>query len=178
MAIQALIDAEVDFVLIGGLALAAHGSVLDTHDSDIMYSRDPANIDRLASALEGMGVRLRGVEDDLPFRPDARTLRAGSNFTFDSQFGPIDILAEVSGVESYGDLKARAGRAKWGKQRVHVASIDDLIAMKTAAGRTKDKRALDDLVWLKELGPDPEIEEPGGAPSARLTSPGQSDGSP
>jgi hypothetical protein len=156
--VQLLVDAGVDFVLIGGLALAAHGSALDTRDTDVMYNRDLENIYRLAAALGVMDVRLRGIDEELPFKPDARTIRAGSNFTFDSSFGPIDVLGEVAGISSYAGLRDRAGRAKWGEQTVLVASIDDLIAMKTAAGRSKDLRALDDLAWLKKLGPDREID--------------------
>lgn len=148
----------MDFVVIGGLALNGHGSTLITNDTDIMYDRDLENIDRLAMALGGMDVRLRGIREELPFVPDARMIRAGSNFTFDSSFGPIDVLGEVAGVSSYAELRDRAGRAKWGEQTVLIASIDDLIAMKTAAGRSKDLRALDDLAVLKELGPDREID--------------------
>ena len=57
---EALQQAEVDFVVIGGVALNLHGSALITSDTDVMYARDAENVGRLASALAQLDVRLRG----------------------------------------------------------------------------------------------------------------------
>lgn len=149
--IDALKRADVDFVVIGGVALGLHGSALVTYDTDVMYARDRENIERLAAALGELEVRLRGVPADLPFRPDAKTLQAGMNFTFTSDSGDLDILGEVGGISSYEGLRTRARIMRLGGQEAHVASVQDLIAMKQAAGRTKDKRALDDLAAILEL---------------------------
>lgn len=149
--IDALKRAEVDFVLIGGVALGLHGSALVTYDTDVMYARDHTNIERLAAALGSLEVRLRGVPEDLPFRPDAKTLQAGLNFTFTSGSGDLDVFGEVKGVSSYEGLRTRARVMRLGGQDIHVASVQDLIEMKSAAGRRKDLRGLDDLAAILEL---------------------------
>jgi len=138
-------------VIIGGLAVTLHGSALLTEDIDVMYGREAENIERLAAALAGLEVRLRGVPDDLPFKPDAKTLMAGQNFTFTTQYGPFDVLAYADGAPSYSDLRERAVRMEFDAREVLVASLDDLIAMKAAAGRSKDLRAIDDLEAIREL---------------------------
>jgi predicted nucleotidyltransferase len=149
--VQALQQAEVDFVVIGGVALNLHGSALITSDTDVMYARDAENVGRLASALAQLDVRLRGAPADLPFHPDAKTLRAGMNFTFTSRFGDLDVLGEVAGITSYEGLRTRARLMRLGGRDVPVANVHDLIAMKRAAGRTKDLRGLDDLAAILEL---------------------------
>lgn len=137
--IEALAEAEVDFVLIGGLAGGAHGSAYPTYDLDVMYARDRQNLERIASVLTELGATLRGAPTDLPFLLDAKTLEEGANFTFSTRLGSVDFLAFPTGAPPYEKVRADAGTIEIGGHPVRVASLDHLIAMKEAAGRTKDK---------------------------------------
>jgi hypothetical protein len=138
--LRTLLKHDVDFVLIGGLAGIARGSSYPSYDLDIAYARDPQNLERLASALRELGAELRGAPSDVPFKLDARTLRAGSHFTFQTPYGSLDVLNDPDGAPSYDKLKAAAGeRADVEGEPILVASLDHLIAMKEASGRTKDK---------------------------------------
>ena len=138
-AIEALADAEIDFVLIGGLAGIAHGSAYPTYDLDIMYSRDRTNLERLAKLLRDLGATLRGTPPDLPSLLDAEALEQGGNFTFDTQYGALDILAYPEGAPKYEEVKKAADQIDYSGRSVRVASLDHLIAMKDAAGRRKDQ---------------------------------------
>ena len=93
----------------------------------------------LASVLAGLDATLRGAPADLPFRPDADTLQAGAHFTFVTRYGPLDILDRPDGSPPYVDLRSAAKDATVRGHNVKVASLDHLIAMKEASGRTKDK---------------------------------------
>jgi hypothetical protein len=137
--LEALADANVDFVLIGGVAGGAHGSAYPTYDVDVMYARDRDNLERLASVLRALGASLRGAAEDLPFPLDAKTLENGGNFTFQTRFGPLDVFAFPSGAPPYERLRADSESVEIGGRTMRVASLDHLIAMKEAAGRTKDK---------------------------------------
>jgi hypothetical protein len=99
--LRQLTTEQVEFVLIGGQAMIAHGSAYITKDVDICYSRTVRNISRLAAALESIHPHLRGVPKGLPFRFDAATIQAGLNFTLDTDLGAIDVLGEVSGIGGY-----------------------------------------------------------------------------
>ena len=65
--LKKLLQHNVRFVVIGGVAAALHGSPMLTADVDISYERSPGNLERLGAALAEMNARLRGVEEDLPF---------------------------------------------------------------------------------------------------------------
>jgi hypothetical protein len=134
-----LVDEEVDFVVIGGVAGGAHGSSYPTYDLDVAYARDRPNLDRLASALRRLDATLRGAPPDVPFLLDAETLENGSHFTFSTRYGPLDILSDPDGAPPYPELKARAVRERVRGKGVAFASLDHLIAMKETSGRTKDK---------------------------------------
>ncbi|HEX3174365.1 MAG TPA: hypothetical protein VHQ43_09135 [Solirubrobacterales bacterium] len=140
----------VDFVVIGGLAGLAHGSAYPTYDLDIAYARDRANVSRLVSALEEIGVTLRGAPAELPFQLDARTIENGSNFTFDSPYGSFDILGEAAGIARYEELRTEAVVATIAEIEVRVASIDHLIAMKRAANRPKDKLMVEEYIVIAD----------------------------
>ena len=137
--IEALAEAEVDFVLIGGLAGGAHGSAYPTYDLDVMYARDGRNLERIATVLTELGASLSGAPPELPLVVDAETLERGANFTFSTSLGSLDLFALPAGAPPYEKVRAAAETIDIGGHRVRVASLDHLIAMKEAAGRTKDK---------------------------------------
>ena len=128
----------VDFVVVGGLAGMAHGSRYPTDDTDVAYARATGNLERLAAALEELGATPRGAPPDVPFVLDAVSLANGANFTFDTTFGPFDILGDPAGAPRYEELHRDGVDATLFGVRVRVASLDHLIAMKEAAGRPRD----------------------------------------
>ena len=149
-ALRALSAADVEFVLIGGVAARLHGSPSLTRDVDICYLRDGDNVERLAAALGSLHARLRGVDDDVPFVLDAATLLAGANFTFTTDVGDVDVLALPAGVEGYAELAAHAEVVDLDDMSILVTTLDDLIRMKRAAGRAKDRAEVEILAALRE----------------------------
>lgn len=122
--LRSLVEFDVDFVVIGGLAVAAHGYVRATKDLDIVLQPDNANRQRLVEALKSL--------DTNPIDHDVRT-RAGR----------IKILASVAGVETYGELRERVFEIDLPTVgRVLFAGYDDLVAMKCASGREADQQDL------------------------------------
>jgi hypothetical protein len=146
--LRALVDGKVDFVVIGGVAAVLHGSARATFDLDICFANDAANLDALGRVLTGLGARLRGVADDVPFIADGATLKRVDVLTLTTIAGDLDVLRVPSGAPRYDVLRAHADRFDVGGFEVSVASVEDLIAMKTAAGRDKD---LGDVAELEAI---------------------------
>lgn len=143
----------VRFVVVGGLAGNFRGTADVTNDLDVCYARDAENLERLAAALEELDARLRGpgVPDDVPFVADALALQHGDTFTFVTSAGAFDILATPSGTTGFEDLDTGATSIDLGRGLlVRVASLDDLMRMKRAAGRPKDLIQLEHLGALRE----------------------------
>jgi hypothetical protein len=145
-----LIEHGVDFVLIGGQAGISHGSTYPSYDLDVVYARNHDNIVRLVAALGEIGVRLRGAPPDLPFQLDARTIENGANFTFDTPYGDLDVLGDADGMRSYEDLRSGSVEREVFGHLVRVASLDHLIAMKKAAGRSKDKLMVEEYIVIAD----------------------------
>lgn len=150
-ALATLVHHDVRFVVIGGVAAAAHGSPSLTGDLDICYARDDQNLERLAAALIELGARLRGAEDDVPFVVDARSLAAGDHFTFTTVAGDLDCLGTPAGTSGFDDLAANAAELGVDEMTVLVAAVEDLIRMKRAAGRAKDRAELEILGALRDV---------------------------
>jgi hypothetical protein len=148
--LQVLQQHRVQFVTIGGVAGTLHGSPSFTNDLDVCYEREKENLERLAAALGELEARLRGVDDDVPFLLDAETLGAGDHFTFVTKYGDFDCLGMPSGTRGYDDLITRARDMDLDGLTVAVASLDDLIAMKQAAGRPKDRIEVEVLGALRD----------------------------
>lgn len=146
----ALNGAGVRYVVIGAVAGRMLGSPSLTGDLDICHARDPENLRALAGVLDGLRARLRGVADDVPFRLDARTLGNGDAFTFSTDAGDLDVLATPAGTTGFDDLIRLAESVDIDGLEVRVASIDDLIRMKRAAGRPKDLIEVEVLAALRE----------------------------
>ena len=138
--LHTLLEHRVDFVLIGGLAGIIHGSSYPSYDVDVAYARDDDNLERLAAALRELRATLRGALKDVPFQLDAKTLKNGAHFTFETEFGSLDILSDPDGAPPYIRLREDAGEpVEFEGEWIRVATLDHLIAMKEASGRNKDK---------------------------------------
>ena len=96
----------------GGVAAILHGSARVTFDLDLVYDRSPANLEKIVRALGPFNPYLRGAPPGLPFKFDVQTLRQGSNFTFTTSEGPIDLLGQLSGVGDYRAVRANAIEAE------------------------------------------------------------------
>jgi hypothetical protein len=152
--LRALVDGKVDFVVIGGVAAVLHGSARLTFDLDICFANDRANLDALGAVLTSLDARLRGVPEDVPFVADGATLKRVDVLTLTTVAGDLDVLRVPSGAPRYDVLRAHADRFDVGGFEVRVASIEDLIAMKTAAGRDKDRSDIAELEALLRLRAD------------------------
>jgi hypothetical protein len=146
--LHALLDRRVRFVLIGGLAGAIRGSPVITGDVDICHARDRENLSRLAETLGGLTARLRGAPPDVPFQLDVPALEAGDRFTFATELWALDCIGTPAGTDGFADLDASATDESLDGIVVRVASLEDLIRMKRAAGRRQDQIAVE---WLEAL---------------------------
>jgi hypothetical protein len=140
-----LARAEVDFVVIGGVAVVVQASPRFTRDLDITYATDNANLERLAALLHSLGARLRRVDEDVPFTPDVRTLRRTELLTLSTRDGDLDLLAHPPGSAGYAALRRRADVVVLDGVSVRIASLEDLIEMKRAAGRPQDELDIESL---------------------------------
>jgi hypothetical protein len=136
---------EVRFVVIGGVAVGAHGYVRGTEDLDLVPDPDPSNLDRLTESLGELESTLPTV--GRPFDPstDLRVIRGGGNVTADTRFGGLDIVQRAVGVPSYSELARDAIGSNLLGVPVQICSLARLRAMKQAAGREQDRADLANL---------------------------------
>ena len=141
---------EVDYTVIGGVAVQVHGHRRTTMDLDVVPAPDAANLERLARALAELGAHPR----DLPGgAPTAEQLAAAPIVpALTTAHGQLHILRDVPGAPPYADLRARALLVDFDGIPLAIAGLDDLIAMKRASGRPQDARDIAALTAL--LDPD------------------------
>jgi hypothetical protein len=146
--LRALFEHGVEYVLIGGLAVQTHGHVRTTNDADLIPAPNPANLERLAAALQALDARVlnQGHEDTAV---DAAMLPRSTIWQFATRDGGIDVMHEVPGGGPYEDLSQRAMHVRLGEIDVPVVDLDDLIRMKLARARPVD---LADVAALTDPG--------------------------
>jgi hypothetical protein len=148
--IRTLVDAGVDFIIVGGVAATVHGSARLTRDVGVVYARSPENMRRLVGALAPHNPYLRGAPQGLPFLWDLNTIQRGLNFTLTTRLGDLDLLGEVTGGGGFEQLREHASSVRVFDRDVHVLDLDWLIRVKRAAGRPRDLEAVAELEALRE----------------------------
>jgi len=133
----------VDFTVIGGIAVIAHGHPRNTRDIDLVAATDRPNLERLSAALRELNADAHPLGIEL----DPETLANGANFTLTTDAGGLDLFNEVPGGVPYEDLRARALVVELSGLSIRIAGRDDLIRMKRAAGRPQD---IDDIAALTD----------------------------
>lgn len=143
--LRALVDADVRFVVIGGIAVAAHRVVRATEDVDIVPDPAAGNLTSLCDALVGLDARLlrspdRGIDASV-----RTALARGRNLTVTTSQGDLDVVQRLPGVPSFADLWADSFEASLFGVHFRVCSRKHLVAMKQARGEAIDRADLERL---------------------------------
>jgi predicted nucleotidyltransferase len=147
--LRRLADANVDFVVVGGLALNAWGVIRGTKDVDVVVSSEIENLRQVAAiAVEAnghvqQGEALLGSQFSI-----AAALADGAQVAIETDLGRLDVIQGLDGVPAFEELRSRATEAEILGSKVWVCSLEDLKTMKRAAGRTRDLADLEDLEAL------------------------------
>ena len=153
--VRRLVDAGVEFALVGGFAAVAHGASRPTRDIDICCPVTEQNLAALLLALRGLNPCFRST----PARPrlpgSVEELKGFKRLYLDTDLGELDVLDEIAGVGGFEAVRAHSVQLELWDRRVWVLDLDALIAAKRALGREKDREALRELELLRA-----KLEEP------------------
>ena len=139
---------EVEYIVVGGFAVSAHGHVRATKDIDICPNPKKDNLRRLAAALEELEatpIDLEEFKGEFDLEPDYEGLQQGGNWTLMTKHGRIDVLQTFSledvedGLGGYSDIAARAVYRDLRGRKLRFCGYEDLLSMKRAAGRPVDE---------------------------------------
>jgi predicted nucleotidyltransferase len=141
-----LVQANVRFVVIGGLALGSWGVVRGTKDCDIVPDRAPENLEALARVAVELGGHVQLGESLLGSeRSIAALLGSGERALIATRLGDLDVVQGLDGVPPYAELRASAIDVEMAGVTIAICALEHLRAMKKAAGRPRDLVDLDDL---------------------------------
>ncbi|MBJ7519171.1 MAG: nucleotidyl transferase AbiEii/AbiGii toxin family protein [Solirubrobacteraceae bacterium] len=158
--LTALIDGDVDFLVVGGIAVQAHGHARTTKDLDVLVRRDPQNYERLAAVMDVIHAAETAEELTgfltLDPRDPVDLARAGM-LAVSTPAGRIDILNRAAGADEFDAMRSRALMLDLQGRAVPVVDLDDLIAMKRAAGREQDRRDIAALIEAAGERPPPGV---------------------
>lgn len=144
--LRRLAEANAEFVVVGGLAMSAWGVVRGTKDVDVVVAPDIENFKKVAEVAVAAGGHVQQGEALLgtPFSI-AAALASGEQVPIETDLGRLDVVQGLDGVPSYEELRSRATESEILGVTVAVCALEDLKAMKRAAGRTRDLADLEDL---------------------------------
>jgi predicted nucleotidyltransferase len=146
-----LTRADVEFLIIGGVAVGFHGYVRATKDVDIVPAPDPQNLERLTQVLRELDAQIEGAEDfeneEFPDPLDPEALALGGNWVLSTRLGRFDIMQWIGEEELWGKLFPAAIEAEIDGLPIKVVSYRDLVALKKMANRPED---LTDLQRLRQ----------------------------
>jgi predicted nucleotidyltransferase len=136
----------IRFVVIGGVAVAAHGYIRGTEDLDVVPDPDPTNLEKLVAVLNELEATLPNAKGRR-FDPatDTRVVRQGGSVTADTKFGGLDVVQRAQGIPPYTQLDEDAVDSELLGIPVRVCSLSRLREMKAAQGRSQDQADLENL---------------------------------
>lgn len=135
--LRLLEESQVDYMIVGGYAVAYHGYPRFTKDIDVFFRLTDDNIQRLQYALMMFGFR----EDDLPLEAFSTV---GNVLTFGSVPSRVDLINAIDGV-TYDEARPNVIRGRYGSIEVNFIGLSDLLKNKKATPRAKDKGDVEEL---------------------------------
>ncbi|HEY6642446.1 hypothetical protein [Povalibacter sp.] len=136
--LQALCDAEIDFVIVGGFAAMLHGSSMLTRGLDVCSVLTDATVAKLRTAFRDLHPIHRQTPQRLSFLDNPDPGVPLRNIYLQTDLGPLDVLGSITGLGNFEEVRRNAVRFEIFGRQVGVMSINDLIRAKEALGRPKD----------------------------------------
>jgi len=136
-----LLEARVDFILVGGLAAVIQGAPVTTMDVDIVHSQSAENIARLLPFLKSVEAVYRRL-DEKQIEPRERELLGRGHVLLATRIGPLDILAVIEGGRSYEDLLEHTVDIGFRGHSLRVLDLKTLVELKKTSTDPKDKQRL------------------------------------
>lgn len=150
--LRELVEGEVEFLLIGGVAVGYHGHIRATKDVDVVPAPDRGNLERLADVLNSLDARVEGAEEfsagEVPDPLDPGALELGGNWVLATRLGRLDVMQWIGDHPLWEELSPRSIEDSVGDLPIRFVGYDDLIRLKELAGRPED---LADLQRLREV---------------------------
>ena len=143
--LKRLSQANVRFVLVGGLAVNAWGYVRGTRDLDVVPDPSHQNLAKLDAFLRELGGKVEVGQDLLEADAISTFLKTGDRTLVMTELGQVDVLQGLPQVPPFAILDAEAVNVDMGGFVVRVCSLEHLIAMKRASERPRDRDDLEAL---------------------------------
>lgn len=147
--IRALVDAGIEFVVVGGAAAVIHGAPVTTQDLDIVPRQHPGDVERLLAVLSQLDARFRPVRPDRDIAPTEQHLSGRGQLNLITRLGPLDILLRLHDARGYDELLPRSTEIDASGLRVRVVDLSTLIEIKRSTGRARDAAVLPLLLALQ-----------------------------
>jgi len=139
--LEALTKADIEFIVVGGLAAVAQGAPITTMDMDIVHRQSNDNIDKLLAFLKKIDAIHRRPDDKI-LEPKKRDLSGRGHALFATRFGPLDVLAVIEEGRGYDDLLPDTVEIEFREHRVRVLSLKTLVELKERSRDPKDRQRL------------------------------------
>lgn len=145
-----LVDAGVEFVVIGGCAAVMQDAAIVTFDLDIVHRRTPENADRLLAVLDRIDGHFRPDFAGRRIKPKQSDLLGHGHILLQTKHGKFDALCEITNQRGYEELLPHTREVEDSGLRLRVLGLPMLIQVKTEAGRPKDLAAIPQLIAALE----------------------------
>jgi hypothetical protein len=140
--LQAMKAAEVDFLVVGGLAAALNGVPIHTLDVDLVHSREAGNVARLLPVLTALDAIFR-LQPERRLKPAVSHLVSSGHLNLITRYGPLDLLGTIGRGLSYEDLLAHsAGMEIAEGVSIQVLDLETVIMLKEELAGEKDRAML------------------------------------
>jgi hypothetical protein len=147
--LAALVEAGIEFLVVGGAAAVLHGAPTTTWDLDIVHRRSPQNIHLLSALLEKLHATVRDPAGR-NLRPTRAHLEGSGQLQLVTDYGPFDVLGTLHDGRGWDELQGNSMTMGDQTLRVHVLDLPTLIEIKSSLGRAKDRLVLPVLLALLE----------------------------
>ncbi|MHB8659068.1 MAG: hypothetical protein ACYC91_14130 [Solirubrobacteraceae bacterium] len=143
--LAALNHEQIHVIVIGAVAVGAHGHIRATQDLDVVPEPRHENLDRLADVLVALEARLvtdprRGIDHEL-----RHELYAGGNLTLTTRLGDLDVIQRLPGIPNWRALDAGARSTTLGGVPLRVCSLSHLLEMKRTRHSLQDRADIEAL---------------------------------